>query len=392
VVPDFTIASVVACPVAGGPLLACARAARRKDFSLPLLSKDQGVSWQEPVQIGAAGRFTGPGEFRPEALSFHPAMAGIALAGIDRELMRSTDGGLSWEAWGRGFFGWRCEGSAWAARPPLDRDRVWLAMGAAGLWAADAAGGSARQVLRTQERCVAAVCHPDPATPLALTWWERGTALTLRRSADGGATWQDAIGAAAGRATFAFHPIRGQVIFAGRFVSENGGQSFRPLPVDVIAAFGRTGETVYGVDAQRPWACMRSTDGGATWLPFGGDVPGRLLCAAVDPLVPERLFIGTTAGLYRAGAQGSWEPLGLADHPYVEANVTAILVDAGRPGWMRAAVADPWSRRGGVLASDDGGETWRLAVVEQPVTGLAPWDRGATLAATDVGLFVRRDR
>src|SRR6266542_871826 len=118
---------------------------------------------------------------------------------------------------------------------------------------------------------------------------------------------------------------------------------------------------------------LRSADGGATWAPAGAGLPGRKVWALVpDPHTPGALYAGLGGGhLFRSADGGAtWHELaGLralpeAEHwwgPFGEAIFHSILPVAGRPGALYAGLSVV-----GVLASDDGGASWRDATANIP--------------------------
>ncbi len=387
--PEDYFAAVYASPHPGGPVLATVREASKRLGRLPLVSRDGGVTWREPAPILAKGRFTGPAAYASEAVAFDPGMAGVVLAGIDRELMRSTDGGSTWGPWARGVYGWRCGGPHFAARSPLEAYKLWVALGESGLWFSGNAGRWFRQLLRTPERCIGVACHPDPSRMLLVSWWDRGEKLTLRQSRDGGRSWEAPIEGVPTLPSVIFHPVKSDTVYCGRYVSEDLGKQYRELPVHVLAIAGRTGSAVYGLDVKRPRQLMRSDDGGrGTWKAFGAVLPATPRAAAVHPASPHDLFVGTTDGLYRSHRDGTWRKVGLDRRLFSQVHITSIIIDEQGGTRILAAVADPWLRRGGILFSTDGGESFRLHRTAFPVLGLVstgPPDE--FLAATDVGLY-----
>ncbi len=384
--PERYFASVTASRRREGLLLGMVRAVGRTPVKLPLVSTDGGALWAEPEEIRALGRFTGPRAYSPEAIAFHPQSAGVALAGIDRELMRTTDGGFSWLPWGAGLFGWETGGAHFIAREPLGVQRLWLALGEAGLWRSDNGGRSFAQAVRTQDRCVGVACFAEGDKGVVFAWWEREGLLSLRMSADGGGSWRAVAENVACRPSFAFHPVKHGTFHAGCLSSTDGGASFVRGQVDVLALAPRTGEVKYGVDTRTPWQLLRAREDAWENVPL--KLFGAPRCAAVNPDNADDLFVGTTEGLfrYKEGACRRCDPAGGA--PRAELHVTAVLFDAHRPGRIIAAARDPWQRAGGVLESLNGGENWEYHACEHPVSGLVQLGRDELVAATDAGFFL----
>jgi len=385
--PDRYFLSVFVSPRDDEFVVSHLKRPREENSVSPLLSRDGGASWKPLEKIIPRGRFTGPVESFAEAVAFHPRSAGVLLAGIDRELMRSADGGFTWHACGSGFYGWRCGGTNFAARAPLNEKKLWLALGEAGLWVTANGGRWFRPVLRTGEECVGVACHPDPARSLLLSWWRRGRRLTLRVSNDGGRSWSSVLEGVGGRATFFFHPVKGAVIFAGGYVSEDGGKSFRSLGADLLAIAERTGEVLYGTDPARPLVVRRSEDGGKNWEKFGADLPAAALCGAVAAEGEETLYVGTKSGLVRSTPHGLWKRCGPEKEALSLGTVTGIHIDPRKATNLIATVKDPWLREGGILETADGGRTWRLEKRSAPLLGIVRLGLDRFLVAADTGLF-----
>ena len=132
----------------------------------------------------------------------------------------------------------------------------------------------------------------------------------------------------------------------------------------------------------------------AEWLRaalYGGDV--RAL--AVDPLDPDRLFAGTSAGQIYVSSNGghSWEP-GSDQNPLAGWVISELVHDPSRPDRLWAALWGIWGG-GTVVFSDDGGSSWvprQHGLPGEQVYALAflP-QQGRMFAATRTGVFVSDD-
>jgi len=134
------------------------------------------------------------------------------------------------------------------------------------------------------------------------------TPLGVFRSRDGGATWQLAaqgIGTGEIRA-LRFLPSDDRVVFAatrsGLLRSSDGGRSWERrgsgLPLSDIAGIDFAGErTVYASDF-RNGGLFVSRDAGASWepVPTDGLASSRVFAVAVDPSDPGRVFAGAATG------------------------------------------------------------------------------------------------
>jgi len=135
-------------------------------------------------------------------------------------------------------------------------------------------------------------------------------------------------------------------------------------------------------------ALLRSDDGGATWEPVGAGLPASKIWAIVpDPHASAgALFAGVDGGyMFRSEDGGAtWiEIAGLRDMPtsgdwwgpFGPAIFHSILPSAQQPGRIYLGLSVV-----GVLASDDGGATWRDATAEIPRMPHLEREDGAHLA------------
>jgi photosystem II stability/assembly factor-like uncharacterized protein len=147
----------------------------------------------------------------------------------------------------------------------------------------------------------------------------------------------------------------------------DGGRSWRCLTntralfqLDVLAIDPSRPRTLYAVSTN---VLSKSTDGGATWriLPAQG-LPRSCehFCAAgvaalaIDPSRPQRLYAGTTQGLFRSDDSGlTWRR---ASRGLAAGEVRRILIDPDQPDTLYAGVLGV-----GVYRSTNAGATWTLA-------------------------------
>ncbi len=187
----------------------------------------------------------------------------------------------------------------------------------------------------------------------------------------------------------------GDRIFAGSdsgiYVSDDGGQSWRraglegyevwdvaPAPADPRTLFAST----------QPAALFRSRDGGSSWseiasfravpgserwcVPFTPPLPGRARTIALDPWDEARWWIGVEVGgiLHTENGGETWSALvpGTADVP-VNPDIHTLALHPERRGTLFASTgygrmdqSEPREQRSaGVFASHDGGKSWRYA-------------------------------
>ncbi|HSS52959.1 MAG TPA: hypothetical protein VLX28_28790 [Thermoanaerobaculia bacterium] len=278
-------------------------------------SKDGGRSWSGPLFEGGAWTVR-VAPSAPDVVyasrTFGPAVSGI---------LKSTDGGVTWED-----AGLRDGPSQALAVDPADSrivyagraDGVFRSVDGGAAWANAGLAGVSRLAI-------------DPRQPSTVY---AGASRQIFKSTDRGATWSLAW---AGPETIAL---------------------LRDLTLDPLSG------AVYTIFSQVSGTAedkvFRSTDGGATWLPVFSRF--NIQGLAVDGRSPGRLYLGTQAGgVYRSDDRGgSWTA---ANHGLREAGFAAIAADPNTPGVLFAASnMDPIGALGfsprALFRSTDGGATW----------------------------------
>ena len=178
----------------------------------------------------------------------------------------------------------------------------------------------------------------------------------------------------------------------GCYVSRDGGDTWRPqnvgvkalhIPPEMFEYFSEeaAGHCVHSmhVHPERPdriwqqnhWGQYRSDDGGATWIDVGEGLPGEFgFASAIDPRDPDtawfvpldqdqaRMPRGGELAVFRTRDAGAtWEALreGLPQEDFHQTVYRQALgTDGGDPIGLYMGTSG-----GEVLASADGGETWR---------------------------------
>ena len=179
----------------------------------------------------------------------------------------------------------------------------------------------------------------------------------FRRSDDGGATWTapDTSIQGADIHGFAQSPVDPNRLYAmvvgqGLLMSADGGATWtarsNTLPSHPALAVSADGRMLL---AGTERGVQQSTDDGVTWTPSGTGLPDRsqVLALAVQPGA-DTVFAATSAGLYRrTGASGVWTAAGLPGP------ILAVAVSSAQPPVVLAV--DDQKR---VYRSEDGGTTW----------------------------------
>lgn len=303
-------------------------------------STDGGARWQR--------LFSRRGWFRAYALAVDPKHPRTVYVGGGRAVYKTTDAGRTWRTFNRGLL----------PPPGINRGEGWVT------WLA-----------------------LDPANHDVLYEYDEGG--TLRKSADGGRTWNVVLSGAKKRffawslliaprpplalyAAFASTgcwPCHGGKPFKPRmrrgiYKSTDGGRTWRRLgmPAPPPAAVSTAGlpsipaaadpqrQTLYFAEQDRIFA---STDAGRTWRDIGRglphDQPVSALAAGGGTVVAS---LGTD-GVYTSANEGrTWMRSWPASGPVRGPAVDLLTVDPADPAYVVAAAGNR------VLRSNDGGRTW----------------------------------
>jgi photosystem II stability/assembly factor-like uncharacterized protein len=223
----------------------------------------------------------------------------------------------------------------------------------------------------------------------------------LKRTTDGGDTWEQLPDARSGKNDIALHPTISNTLYAGsRFdgvlKSEDGGETFRVIDQGLTAVIPRQLATVPGQPdvvyaiTDRQGGIYKATQGGARWQFLEVEhVSSGNSVMSVDPFTPTRVYVGNMSG------QGAWQidisedsgqtwtSHGIsATEPYSDCNAVwpqALRPDPAHPGILLAGLnhfrrGTPFFQAGGIYRSTDYGENWTYIDIGQvisPVTDLA---------------------
>ncbi len=320
---------------------------------------------------------------RVDALTVDPRNGSVLYAGTSEGVLKSTDGGRTWRRSGlaptpssRGREGG--EGWVWSiAVDPADSTHVYAvrnpyAPGRNVFRSRD--GGATWQAMRLSTWRYVTEIHAGGSGILYVE-----SSFGILRSTDGGTTWR---GVLDGSWSLAVDPNRAGTVWAvgeclrgtacsfGVRVTRDGGTTWRSAgraPADGLSAIvpdPRHARTLYLSTQQS--GVFRSIDDGRTWHPFGArpkGLPGRgtglTELLAIDPRKPGTLYAGDGFGVVATADGGAtWRR---ADAPVVASQVSTIALAASNPatiytggvvGSIPGPVVETLSR------SDDGGRTW----------------------------------
>jgi photosystem II stability/assembly factor-like uncharacterized protein len=312
-------------------------------------SDNAGVTWRMSP-IGCASSIT--------VLAAHPAnpdlvyAGGSALEGKMPLLLRSRDGGRSWEHLSLTSF-YRHQVYSLAIDPT--RPGHLLASDSYGLYRSTDEGD-------TWTELTGAVPHfawkgprviiTNSGTAFATLTWAPG-GMAVYRSDDGGESWWASL-ARLPRGAYALvsDPQQPDRLYAGLadfgiYRSTNGGGTWQehndgirtPAPIEALAvALGH----LYAGSSQGRGGLFRSTDGGLTWTAVITDTP--ILTVAVSPVSPTVAVAGSPTGFYQTNDGNRWWQV---PDPQIQVeDITFTPADPQRP---YAAGHDPTQRQGYVL-------------------------------------------
>jgi len=250
-----------------------------------------------------------------------------------------------------------------------------------------------------------------------------GTDQGILRSDDGGRHWRRLDGPLSGTQVWRIspHPTDDKVVFAGTgtpsramvFRSDDDGQSWKPLPVEIAtecAAVGVPRVTDIAVDPEDPlalWASIevdgmrRSTDGGESWERVDGGITnpdGHAASVTAGP--PKSVFLTVNNEIFVSRDDGlSFQPVGVKQQfPYT--HIRDVVFDAVDACTAWAAIGDSTpGTTGALMRTHDAGQSWQAVELSRPPNS-AMWvvrtqadDPRRVLAASRYGyLYESRDR
>ncbi len=267
-------------------------------------------------------------------------------------LSRSDDGGRTWvrlQSFANAGFG-QPGGGPLAVDPRDDRH---VLIGGLGIFGSRDGGATLTSLLRLPNDFVwkIAFAAGDPRQVYASVYTTADERTHLIRSIDGGETWTILGGAGIENMTaFAVHPERAEIVYAGYedhtggevrggvATSSDGGRSWRYRRISdapqAIAVAPSDPDTMYAATLT---GLARSVDGGDSWQ-FLSSQEGTLHTVVVDPERSETVYVGTWEhGVLRSTNGGAtWEPFG-ARLP--RQDVQALAFDPSGE-WLYAGLSD----------------------------------------------------
>ena len=345
-------------------------------------------------------------------LAANPRVPGMLLTARsdsgERAILRTLDGGASWEASGSGFRGLPV---SQALADPAHPDTLYaVPLFCCWLWKTTDAGRTWRKLDSGLPPHIYANLTPDPATPSTLYLT---TVINVYKSLDAGETWTE-LPDRVGSLDLAISPARPRTLYSAAYEtvrkSQDAGTTWEVLPAlggyirSLIAAAPSSASTVYtdGIfySSSQPGvrdSLHRSKDGGATWTQVFslGLRDGVFTDLLVHPRDPDRvlasfgvlggpLYSARSGGVFRSSnGGGRWRRFSLSPE---SPPVFTLAEDPRDPSWVYAGSA------GAVFVSRDRGATWTSRSAGLPPGDVqdlevSPLDPATVYAATSGGLY-----
>jgi photosystem II stability/assembly factor-like uncharacterized protein len=364
--PDFV--SVATSPVDARIVYA---KANQSSLRSPLYSHDGGEVWFSSAPLEETTAFlSSKREFWFSApFSPHPAdpLRVITAANGGGRILASGDGGQKWQYSGAGFTGGRMMDMAFPAP-----GEIGLFLTDFGVWHSDNAGDTFRDlnVKRISGLSSSSRGAMRKKTIVAsIGGWDRQVLTTSR---DGGESWSVFDHAAGVFPLVAFHPTNDEVVYAGDFLSEDGGRTWRQLEHAVWAVDDGDGDRIFSVAEDRQGRCrvLTSKDRGRTWTHLS-DCPfpkKSVQQVAFSSQGGQQLLFATANGLWLF-SDGIWTKKGakngLVADRYGLNYVSSLAIDKTQPSRIYVGRRSPgYGQSNGVFRSCDGGASWQNVTAE----------------------------
>ena len=280
-----------------------------------------------------------------------------------------------------------------------------------GLYRSDDGGESWERVSDTPGPDYIIVLEPDPHDPdrllvATLHAGFTGATIFLFRSVDAGQTWTHVHGQyLVGSCHVTFDPVTPGIVYVSYgsqfpsltvYRSDDGGATFGALAAPFSGArlaVAADGSVVAASDAV--WV---SHNRGVTWTRAADSgVPCPITALAVDPVDPDRWYLGAGQTLFPCGGAVRTDDGGLTWIPLADpgGSVNDLATVPSQPGWIYASTGspEPSVAPDRVLTSSDGGATWSdlRGPATDGINALAVANDGSRVyAATGAGVFQKR--
>jgi len=326
----------------------------------PFFSRDGGRHWSRSRAIHTFGLTAGKGFWFPSPIAPHPSRADRALPASNGRtvVLRTADGGDSWDYSGSGYTGGRVMAMA------VVSDREWyVGLTDHGLWHTLDGGESfaPRKVPGVHPTSIGGVAVSGRQLVMSIGGWN---SKHLVISDDGGAHWRHVRGVKGALNLVRHHPDDPRVIYAGAFRSNDGSRNWVRLGHAVRAVFPGNGDLVYGFD-RAGRRVLASFDRGDNWSAIAhcADLDGRVNGMAADPQRVGVIYLASNQGVFKV-ENGHCRRLGMGKGFNKDRHgsyaVRSIAIDPADPLTVYAGRWAPGRGAStGLYRSTDGGIHWQ---------------------------------
>jgi len=303
------------------------------------------------------------GQWIDSPIAIHPSKADTVLIGVNGHdvIVRSENAGATWQYSNSGY----CGGISIGGVAFKSDSEYIFSLEDFGLWRTQN-DGSTFEPLNTGSMFNASSSYSiavdgDRIVASLGAWSDKGIIL----SHDNGRNWSRFSEQSGGGHRFAaFHNSDPNVIYAGRYRSDNNGGSWKTLSYWIRGVYPKNNDIVFAFRTSSDgFECLKSKDRGSTWQTVVGPIKNiAVRDIAIHPTNSDLLWLASDRGVVVIDGN-KWQ---LRDHSHgLEADshgmryVERIAVDPIDPKVLyagrRGAVIGPSN---GIFMSTDGGMNW----------------------------------
>lgn len=194
-----------------------------------------------------------------------------------------------------------------------------------------------------------------------------GAPRILRVSNDGGKTWQEKPVTNKGLDSSRGWNRNPDVAFFGNWRTKDAGSSWKEMPLcDGVLAETPEGN-LFGVKKGSPWRLVSSTNGGESWKDMG-PLPGEVFDLAWDP--KDKRLLGAIELALWTYKGGKWALVDIPKDQYQSTRVRSVAVDPKVPDVIYVgSAANIYTSNTSMLRSLDGGKSWQNLTQQTPLDG-----------------------
>ncbi len=353
---EMDVTEIMVSPVDGN------RVYSRSDISVepPYVSPDGGKTWNAPRKVDPEGMLGKPGFYFSSPFAPHPTNPGKCLHVTNgrARIIRTEDGGETWHFSGSGFTGARMADILF-----LSPKRMIFCLTDHGLWETNDNGGTFSELDVPRIRGLKSISGGAASGKHIVVGVGSWDLKRLAVSHDGGRNFKAYTDLADTFFFAAFHPRIAGLVYAGPYVSDNFGHTWRRLP-ETVRAMSPDGSTLYALASKGKEKTMLlvSHDDGVSFI---SDMEFDFPLQAARQLIAtplNTLMIATSRGVYRI-EKGRVEirdyRQGLARDHFGTMFVQCIGYDPRNPDRVFAGRrALGYGNGNGVFMSSDNGKSW----------------------------------